>query len=335
MAGEAQVQALGETIQWLEQQVRLGRDDQGKLLKEFDVIRRQVYDLQEQVEVAERAAREIEPRFLPYKGLPEKIRELDESSEHIRQAVTANRADVESNIRILRSEADYDREERAEAIRRLDAVAGQVSLAVADVAQVQAQTSQVSQVVQTVMERQRDLEQKVEQFGLRLDRSIEVHRDMEERVRKTVLSDLDERFEVVFERMQLVGEMVRRTEDVVAGIANERTMREELLHEMAMWRDQQARTDVRVNALEESADEIASHAEKLQNSITLLDGRQVGLGERVQNMRRDIGDVVDQVRDEFAKFNSLLEKQRRKQIQVLEQELREMKFHAFRPPEEP
>ncbi len=335
MAGEAQVQALGETIQWLEQQVRLGREDQGRLLKEFDVLRRQIYDLSEQVEVAERAAREIEPRFLPYKGLPEKIRELDESSEHIRQAVTTSKAEFDSNFRILRAEADYDREERAEALRRLDAIAGQISLAVADVSQVQAQTSQVSQVVQTVMERQRDLEQKVEQFGLRLDRSIEVHRDMEERVRHSVLSDLDERFDVVFERLQLVGEMVRRTEDTVASVASERTMREELLHEMAMWRDQQGRTDQRVNSLEESADELAAVAEKLQNSITLLDGRQTGLGERVQNMRRDVGDVVDQVREEFAKFNQLLEKQRRKQIQVLEQELREMKFHAFRPPEEP
>jgi hypothetical protein len=52
-------------------------------------------------------------------------------------------------------------------------------------------------------------------------------------------------------------------------------------------------------------------------------------------MRRDIAEVVDHVREEFAKYNTMLEKQRRKQIQVLEQELREMKFHAFRPPEEP
>jgi hypothetical protein len=31
----------------------------------------------------------------------------------------------------------------------------------------------------------------------------------------------------------------------------------------------------------------------------------------------------------------MLEKQRRAQIGVLEQELREMKFHSFKPPEEP
>ncbi len=335
MAGEAHTEPVSEALMWLEQQVRLGREEQSKALKEIEMLRRQVYEVSEQLELAERAIRTVEPRFVPFKGLPEKIRGIDESTEHIRQLVTTNRADLDSQLRILRAEADYDREERADAIRRIDSVASQIGLATADVAQVQAQTSQLNQVVQAIIERQRDVEQKLEQFGLRLDRSIEVHRDMEERVRHAVLTDLDERFDVVFERLQLVGEMVRRNEDLVASVAVERSMREELLHEMSMWRDQQARTDHRVNIAEEAGDTLAGQYEKLHNSIILLDGRQTGLGERVQGVRKDIGEVVDQVREEFAKFNLLLEKQRRKQIQGLEQELREMKFHAFRPPEEP
>ena len=59
------------------------------------------------------------------------------------------------------------------------------------------------------------------------------------------------------------------------------------------------------------------------------------MSERVAGMRRDISVVVDQVREEFATFSKMLEKQRRKQIEMLEQELRETKFHAFHPPEEP
>lgn len=325
----------GDAFNFLEQQIRFGREEQKKAQVELEMLRRQVSEVAEQLELADRMMKTIEPRFAPFKGLPEKIREVDEATEHIRQSVITNKADTESQIRILQSEADYDREERADQVRRIDQVAGQIGLAVADVAQVQAQTSQLNQVFQTLIERQREVEQKVEQFGLRLDRSIEVHRDMEERVRTAVLSDLDERFEVVFERMQLIGEMVRRNEDLIASVANERSMREELLHEMAMWRDQTARTDSRINAVEEVGDRLAGEYEKLHNQIVLLEGRQTGIGERLMVVRKDISEVVDQVRDEFAKFNQLLEKQRRKQIQGLEQELREMKFHAFRPPEEP
>ena len=93
--------------------------------------------------------------------------------------------------------------------------------------------------------------------------------------------------------------------------------------------------EARVNTLEETADRALTELDKLRGEIALLEGRHAGLGERVQGIRRDISEVVDGVRDEFVKFNALLEKQRKKQIQVLEQELREMKFHGFRPPEEP
>ena len=82
-------------------------------------------------------------------------------------------------------------------------------------------------------------------------------------------------------------------------------------------------------------DKVLVQLDKLHGEVALLEGRHSGLGERVANIRRDIAEVVDHVREEFAKYNAMMEKQRRKQIQVLEQELREMKFHAFRPPEEP
>lgn len=335
MAGESQVQAIGEIITWLEQQVRAQRDEYAQALKELDVLRRQVHDHAEQLDHAEQAIRAVEPRFLPFKGLPEKIRSIDESTEHIRQQLAANRAEVDNALRLLRAEAQYDREERADVFKRIEAAAAQVALNTADIAQVQAQVSQANQVVQSLIERQREVEQAVKQFGLRLDRTVEVHRDLEDRVKSSVFEGLDDRFEVVFERLQVVGEMVKRNEDLIQGVVNERSMREELLHEMAMWRDLHGRIDQRVNVLEEQIDDILGKLEKVANEVTLLEGRHAGLGERVFAIRKDIAEVVDHVRAEFAKYNQLMEKQRRKQIQVLEQELREMKFHAFRPPEEP
>jgi chromosome segregation ATPase len=335
MAGEPQAQALGEIITWLEQQLRANREEQARQVTYLDQLRRQIHDLSEQMDAAERSVREIDPKLLPFKGLPEKIRSLDEGSEHLRQAITANRAETENALRLLRAEADYDRQERGEALRRIETATSQLGLVLSDVAQVQQQTSQVNQTMQTLIERQREVEARVEQFGLRLDRSIEVNRDLEERIKEVVLGDLDDRFDVVYERLQVVGEMVKRNEDLIATVANERSLRQELLDELSVWREEHNRIDGRLNVLEESADKVLAQMDKMHGELALLEGRHSGLGERVANMRRDIAEVVDHVREEFAKYNTMLEKQRRKQIQVLEQELREMKFHAFRPPEEP
>ena len=158
---------------------------------------------------------------------------------------------------------------------------------------------------------------------------------MEQRVREAVTGEQEDRFDVVFERLQVVGEMVRRNEELVRTIAAERSMREEVVHEVSVFREELARTEGRINTLEESADKVLSSVDKLHGEISLLEGRHTGLGERVAGIRRDIAEVVDQVRAEFAKYNQMIEKQRRKQIQGLEQELREQKFHAFKPPEEP
>lgn len=335
MPGESQAEALGEIITWLEQQIRTSREEQLRQLSQLDQLRRQVHDLAEEVNGAERAVREIDPKLAPFKGLPEKIRALDESSEHIRQALTSNKAEVDNALRLIRAEADYDRQERGEAIRRIDTTANQLGLILADIAQVQSQTSQVSQTLQTVLERQREVEAHLEQFGLRLDRTIEVNRDLEERIKAVVFEGLDDRFDVVYERLQVVGEMVKRNEDMIAGVANERSLRQELLDELSVWRQEHSRIDGRLNVLEEMGDKVAAQIDKVHGEVTLLEGRHSGLGERVSNIRKDIAEVVDHVREEFAKYNAMMEKQRRKQIQVLEQELREAKFHAFRPPEEP
>jgi len=336
VAGESsQVEAIGEIITWLEQQVRGNREEQVRQLAQIDQLRRQFHDLADEMNQAERAVREIDPKLAPFRGLPEKIRSLDEGTEHIRQAITSNKAELDNALRMMRAEADYDRQERGEALRRIDVASSQLGLILADVAQVQHQAAQVSQVTQTLLERQREVEAEVEQFGLRLDRSIEVNRDLEERIKSVVFEGLDERFEVVFERLQVVGEMVKRNEDVIATVANERSLRQELIDELSVWREEHNRIDGRLNALEDQTDKIVAQIDRVHGEVTLLEGRHSGLGERVSNIRKDIAEVVDHVREEFAKYNAMMEKQRRKQIQVLEQELRESKFHAFRPPEEP
>ncbi|GMV84818.1 MAG: hypothetical protein AMXMBFR80_06760 [Dehalococcoidia bacterium] len=335
MAGEPQAQAIGEIITWLEQQLRANREEQSRQASSIDQLRRQIHDLSEEVDAAQRAVREIDPKLLPFKGIPEKIRAIDEGTEHIRQAITANKAEVDNAIRLIRAEADYDRQERGEALRRIDTATSQLGLVLADVAQVQQQVAQAGQTMQTLLERQREVEQRLEQFGLRLDRAIEVNRDLEGRIKEVVLGDLDDRFDVVYERLQVVGEMVKRNEDLIAGVVNQRDLRQELIDEISVWREEHGRIDGRLNTLEESVDKILGQLDRVHGEVTLLEGRHSGLGERVANIRRDIAEVVDHVREEFAKYNALMEKQRRKQIQVLEQELREMKFHAFRPPEEP
>lgn len=335
MSADSREKALAESVGWLEEQVRRQREGHTALVHLIEQLQRQVRQLAEDVDNAEREVRQVDPKLAPYKGVPDKINALAEDTEHIRQALTANRLEIDAALRVLGAEAEVDRHERAEAMKRIDRAVQQIELLTADVAQAQSRVAQVSETLTTVLERQREVETLVEQFGLRLERAIEVNRDLEERVREVLLTEQEERFDVVFERLQVIGEMVKRNEQLIREATAEQTLRDEVLQEIGVWRDEHSRIEGRLASLEEMSDRALSNIDRLQGEITLLEGRHSGLGERVAGLRRDITEVVDQVREEFIKFNKMFEKQRRKQIEVLQQELRETKFHAFRPPEEP
>lgn len=335
MTREADMQTFAELVDWLEEQFRHLRQQQAESNIQIEQIQRQMMSLGELVTDAERRTRDVEPRLTPLKGVPDKLRNIEEDAEHIRHAVEGNRAEADNSARILRAEVEYTRQEQSELVRRLNQAIDQLGLIAADVSQSQAQVAQVNESIQTVLERQREVEARTEQLGLRLERSLEVNRDMEQRLREDWRTYEDSRMDLVFERLQVVGEMVKRADESMEQVAREQTLRETVLQEIGVWRDQHTRIDQRLNTLEEAAGGVQVEIEKLQGAVTLLDGRHAGLGERVAGIRRDIAEVVDHVRAEFLKYNQLMEKQRRKQIQTLEQELREMKFHSFRPPEEP
>lgn len=332
---EAQAAALSEILEWLEQQIREAREDQAAALAQVDQLQRQVLDLQEQIDALTEGVRAIDPKLQQYKGLPEKVAAMTETVEDLRQEVLANKAEMDNIIRLMRAEVQYDREERAESFKRIEQATTQLGLVLADVAQIQAQVAGLAQDASTLLERQREIDAMVVQFGLRLDRTIEVNKDLEDRVVKKLTAGHEERFDVVFERLQVVGEMVKRNEDLIERVVNERSMREELIHEIQIVRDQQRRVDERLNALEQVTDRLLGMVDKVQGAVALVEGRHTGLAERVAGIRKDIAEIVDHVRAEFTKYNQMVEKQRRKQIEVLEQELREMKFHALKPPEEP
>src|SRR5690606_36694508 len=140
-------------------------------------------------------------------------------------------------------------EERAEISRRLESAIQQIWVVTADTARVQAQAVQLGQTMTTILDRQKEVEDAAHHIAMRLERVIEVNQDMEARLRQEFTNYQDDRFEVVFELLQVVGEMVRRSEDMILAVAAERSMREVVLEEVSLWLDQQARFETRITAL--------------------------------------------------------------------------------------
>ncbi len=333
MTTEPTVDAFSQTVEWLEEQVRAHGEAQAALKIEIEQLRRQVQFVAEQSDAAERSVAQVDPKLLPYQGLPEKVAGLSEDAEQTRQTVSSNQGKVDVALRLRESETRFDRQELGEAVKRLDGMSGRLDLLAANSSRLETQITQVGQALNVLPEQQRETAEQVAQFGLRLDRLTEVNQGIEERLIATITEQQAPVLDLIHERLQLLGEMIRRAEEnseqlfLHAG--------EGPLEELKARRDEHERIEARMNSAEGTIEALLRELDQVRGETTLLDGRHSGLSERVGAIRRDIAEMIDHVRAEFGKFSEMQEKQRRKQLELLEQELRELKFHTLRPPDEP
>lgn len=322
-----------DLLDWLQRELHMSREAESRAQVELEQLRRQVRELAHRVEAAEKEARTVEPRLKPFVFLPQKLTELEQEAEQTRVDVSSLQGTMDTAVRVLEAGLIAERNERVGLQRRGDEAVARAESTRTEVAQFQTAISRVNEALQEILQRQSQAERGLEQVRLRVERVAEVHEDTEQRLREEFIAEKEDRFSLVFERLQVVGEMVRRAMDRVEEVSREQTMRHEILEQIELWRTEHVRVEGRLAALEESAERVLHHVDDLETQVKVVEGRHTGLADRVSTIRGEITVIVDHVRTEFQKFNQLQEKSRRRQIEALEQEMRELKFHQLRPPD--
>lgn len=335
MTSEPALRSIEETLALLEGEARSSRETTEALDRELTQLRRQVQAALERYEETGRTARQVEAMQGRLQGIPQKVGELAQEGEHVRTALSEMRTALESNERTRDAEALAANRELREAIRKIDALEDQVALLASEAAARETKLDQIGQSLSVLLDWQQEVRQQTEQYELRLQRLTELSEETEGRVLAAAQTLQERPLEVIHERLQILGELAHRTEEAIEALRTGQVNKEDVDAEMARRRDEQERTEAQVSRLEGEVENLARLIDEARGETALLDGRHSGLSERVSLIRRDISEMVDHVRDEFARFSELQERSRKRQIEALEQEMRETKFHSLRPPDEP
>lgn len=335
MTSEPALRSIEETLALLEGQTRTQREAGEALSREFSQLRRQIQALVEQSEEQGRVTREVEVSVSRFQGLPQKVTELSQGSEQMRTALSETRSALETNERTRDGAALVAGRELQEALRRLDGLDDRIGLLSSEAAMRESALEQLGQSLSVLTDWQREVRQQTEQFELRLQRLTEVSDEIEGRVLAAARTLQERPLEVVHERLQILGELAHRAEEAIESLGSRQQIGQELREELGRRRDEQERIESQVNRIEGVVNNLARLLDEARGETALLDGRHSGLSERVSLIRRDISEMVDHVREEFVRFGELQERSRKREIETIEQELREMKFHALRPPDEP
>ncbi len=335
MSSEPALRSIEETLVLLEEETRAQRGANEALSRELLQLRRQVLAVMDQNEETRRAARQVETTVASYQGLPQKLTELAQDAEQMRTTVTETRSQMETSERTRDAEAIIAGRELRESLRRLDGLQDRVERLASEAATRESKLEQLGQSLSVLSDWQQEARQQAEQFKLRLERLTEVNDEIEGRVLAAAQQLQERPLEIVHERLQILGELAHRAEEAIESLRSEQELGVEVREEMERRRDEQERIEAQVSRLEGAVENLARALDEARGETALLDGRHSGLSERVSLIRRDISEMVDHVREEFTRFSELQERSRRRQIEGLEQELRETRFHALRPPDEP
>ena len=335
MTSEPALRSIEETLVLLEGQSRAQREASEALTRELEQLRRQIQGVVEQTEEQGRSARNIETTVSRYQGLPQKVAELAQDAEQIRTTLTEARTAIETNERTRDAEALVASRELREALRRLDGLEDRIELLNSEASARESKLEQLGQTLSVLTDWQREVRQQNEQFDLRLQQLTEVSEEVEGRVLAAARTLQERPLEVIHERLQILGELAHRAEEAIESLQGSEQLGEEVREEMARRRDEQERIESQVSRIEGAVDNLARELDEARGETALLDGRHSGLSERVGLIRRDISEMVDHVREEFTRFSEMQERSRKRQIEALEQEMREVKFHGLRPPDEP
>ena len=335
MSSEPALRSIEETLALLEGETRAQKEAGEALGREITQLRRQIEAVVEQNEEQGRSTRQVETSVARYQGVPQKLTELSQDAEHLRTSITETRSALSTSERTRDAEALVASRELREALRRLDALDGRVELLASAAAAREAKLEQLHQTLAALNDWREEMQQQAEQFELRLQRLVEVSEEVEGRVLAAAQALQERPLEVIHERLQILGELSHRAEEAIEALRSGQQLGEEVREEMTRRRDEQERIEARISAVEGAVENLARALEEARGETALLDGRHAGLSERVGLIRRDISEMVDHVREEFGRFSEMQERSRKRQIEALEQELREMKFHTLRPPDEP
>ncbi len=335
MSSEPALRSVEETILLLEGESRAHREANEALSREVTQLRRQLQAVIERNDEQGRATREVETALSQYQELPQRVTEIAQDAEHMRTTLTETRLALETSERTRDTESLVSGRELREALQKMDGVEERLERLTSEASVRESKLEQLGQSLSVFADWQQEARQQAEQFGLRLQRLTDVSEEVEGRVLAAAQTLQARPLEVIHERLQILGELAHRTEEAIESLQGTQQLGEDVREEIARRRDEQERVEAQVSRLEGTVTNLARQLDEAEGAATLLDGRHSGLSERVNLIRRDISEMVDHIREEFARFNEMQERSRRKQIEALEQDLREMKFHSLRPPNEP
>jgi chromosome segregation ATPase len=336
-ADERHTVHVQNTLAWLEDELRDSRAAQAKLAQALEQAQAQLWELTGRLHRVEDAVAAITPRLGDIPELETQVRQLKDVIGRVHDHGLATGTRLGEVARQVEAAAERDRQALNEVAHRLDAVERHVQGAGPRFDALDESGRRSMEALTLLRQRLEELTRAVDGLEGRLARMGEAGSRTEQELGRlgSEIDGLRRQDELIAERVQVYTEMLKRLEGRIALVAADVAVKHDVIEQIDLARVETHRLEERLSGLEATAEGLHERDETAAHQLTVLEGRQKGLQDRLAGLQHDFAAHRAQVAEQFQRLQQLQERLRRRQMEELEREIRELRLHAFRPQEEP
>jgi len=316
-----------EAVPWLEEEVRQAKALVHKLQQQMEQTNSQVWVLSQGFQKAEDVLAAVSAQLAALPQVQDEVRQLKEQVGRLHERLLAGQGRMEETVRQQQTAMEREREERSASLRRFEGIEKLTQSYEGRVLAIEEGQRRVRDDIALLQKRAVELDKGLDETAGKVARHGEAVKRLEQESGRVhaELDALAKQDSALSERVGLYGEQARRTEEQVAAVGADRVVRQEFADAQTHSRGEQQRLSERVKALEQTLDEMRQRAEDQSRALELAESKAATQMERVTLFQQQIRDHRQQVAEFLRKLTQFEERQKRRQLASLEQELKEIK----------
>lgn len=324
------------TLAWLQDEVHLVKAQLAKIQHQMDQTQALVLDIVDKVRQGEAAVSALAGQMTSTSQFQEELRQVRDATARLQEQLAQGRSQVEEVVRQRLAEAERERVERSDLMRRLVESERDVETWRERQTGVEQAVRHAQEGVTLLTLRQENAEHRLESIEDKASRSVEASKRIDNELSRVeaALQELQREDEVQAERARVALEAARRLEGDLDGQKGFLDALARLDEKVELLRAERQRLDDRGSQHEETIEDLRGQMERQGQLLSLLDGRTQGLQGRVEALREDIHSSRQQITEHLKVLSYGQERVKRRQIDELEREIKELRQHAIDIPEE-
>lgn len=336
VTNDRQAAQLASTLAWLEDNVRENKAGITRITQQLEQAQTQVWDLAHRLHRSEEIAAALanEMGFVP--GLVAQLSSAGDRVTRVEDRQNAVEHRLGEAVRQHQLELEHMRGELNELVKRMDGWERPTQNWASrfDVLEEAARRGQDATSV--VRQRLDDFERYLELVDQRGARTADALKRYDQELTRfsADVDALQKQDTTIAERIQVYAEVFKRLDEELVIVAQQNEVRQEFNEKLDLHRTMIRRAEERLNAVEAFGQEAHERLEDQTRGLTSLESRERLFRERLGALQEELATYRGHVAEQFQKSQATVEKQKRRRIEDIEREIRELKVNAYRPPEE-